>query len=168
MTVNSSMRSTGSNREPCFSCLSLRDRVVPATFNLDAYVKIWSELPFARLFLNSIVFAVNQRLLVGVGALGFASGPYVELTSSITSLRGSSIATTLVLSTPICAQGTFNMSLGAGIGYSMPRVVASVINTVLSWFGAARIKSTGTIIALPQRQTLVDRRDEIPTGCAGS
>jgi hypothetical protein len=118
--------------------------------------------------INSIVFAVDQRLLVGVGALGFASGPYVDLISSITSLKGSSIATTLVLPSPICAQGTFNMSLGAGIGYSMPRVVASVINTVLGWFGAAPIKSTGTIIALPKRETLVDRRDEIPSGCSGS
>jgi len=31
--------------------------LIPATFNLDAYVRIWSELPFARLFLNSVVFA---------------------------------------------------------------------------------------------------------------
>jgi hypothetical protein len=117
--------------------------------------------------INSIVFAVNQRLLVGVGAFGFTSGPYVALASSITSLKGSSIATTLVLPSRICAQGTFNMSLGAGIGYSMPRVVAAVINTVLGWFGAAPIKASGSIVALPNRLTLLDRRDEIPSGCAG-
>ena len=114
-----------------------------------------------------MVFAVNQRLMVGVGAFSFAAGPYVDLISSITSLKGSSIATTLLSRTPICAQGTFNMSLGAGIGYSMPRVVANVINTVLGWFGVKPIKSSGSIIAIPKRQTLIDHRDEIPSGCSG-
>jgi hypothetical protein len=117
--------------------------------------------------INSMVFAVNQRLMVGVGAFSFAAGPYVDLISSITSLKGSSIATTLLSRTPICAQGTFNMSLGAGIGYSMPRVVANVINTVLGWFGVKPIKSSGSIIAIPKRKTLIDHRDEIPNGCSG-
>jgi hypothetical protein len=117
--------------------------------------------------INSMVFAVNQRLLVGVGAFGFATGPYVSLTSSITSLKGSSIATTLLSRTPICTQGTFEMTLGAGIGYSMPRVVAAVINTILGWFGAKPIKSSGSIIALPPGKPLIQKRDEIPVGCAG-
>jgi hypothetical protein len=117
--------------------------------------------------INSMVFAVNQRLMVGVGAFSFATGPYVDLISAITSLKGSSIATTLLSRTPICAQGTFNMSLGAGIGYSMPRVVANVINTVLGWFGVKPIQSSGSIIALPKRKTLIEHRDEIPSGCSG-
>jgi hypothetical protein len=117
--------------------------------------------------INSMVFAVNQRLLVGVGAFGFATGPYVSLTSSITSLKGSSIATTILSRTPICTQGTFEMTLGAGIGYSMPRVVAAVINTILGWFGAKPIKSTGSIIALPPGKPLIQHRDEIPNGCSG-
>jgi hypothetical protein len=49
----------------------------------------------------------------------------------------------------------------------MPKVVAAVINTVLSWFGAKPIKSTGSIIALPKPVHLVDKRDERPEGCAG-
>ena len=118
--------------------------------------------------INSMVFAVSQRVLVGVGTLGFATGPYVSLISSITSLKGSSAATTLLSRTPICTQGTFNMSLGAGIGYSMPKVVADVINTILGWFGAKPIQSTGSIIALPKRKDLIDYRDMIPEHCAGS
>lgn len=31
--------------------------LIPPTFSFDAYVKVWSEIPFARLFLNSIIFA---------------------------------------------------------------------------------------------------------------
>jgi hypothetical protein len=117
--------------------------------------------------INSLVFAVNQRLLIGVGTLGFTTGPYVSLISSMTSLKGSSIGTGMLLSgTPICTQGTFDMSLGAGIGYSMPKVVAAVINTILGWFGAKPIQSSGSIIALPQREVLVKRRDQLPRGCA--
>jgi hypothetical protein len=117
--------------------------------------------------INSLVFAVSQRLMVGVGALSFATGPYVDLISSVTSLKGSSIGTTLLSRTPICAQGTFNMSLGAGIGYSMPRVVASVLNTVLGWFGVKPVPPWGSIVALPHRKTLIDHKDEIPDGCSG-
>jgi hypothetical protein len=117
--------------------------------------------------INSIVFAVNQRLLVGVGTYGFATGPYVSLTSAITSLKGSSISTTMLSRTPICTQGTFEMTLGAGIGYSMPRVVAAVINTILGWFGAKPIQSTGSIIALPPGKPLIQHKDENPNGCSG-
>jgi hypothetical protein len=117
--------------------------------------------------INALVFAISQRLMVGVGALSFATGPYVDLTSSVTSLKGSSIGTTLLSRTPICAQGTFNMSLGAGIGYSMPRVVASVLNTVLGWFGVKPVPPWGSIVALPHRKTLIDHKDEIPEGCSG-
>jgi hypothetical protein len=118
--------------------------------------------------INALVFAISQRLMVGVGALSFATGPYVDLTSSVTSLKGSSIGTTLLSRAPICAQGTFNMSLGAGIGYSMPRVVASVLNTVLGWFGVKPVPPWGSIVALPHRKTLIDHRDEIPNGCSGT
>jgi hypothetical protein len=113
-------------------------------------------------------FAINQRLMVGVGALGFASGPYVNLISAITSLKQASIATTLLSQAPLCAQGTFNMSLGAGIGYSMPKVVATVINAVLSLFGVTKpIPPWGSIVALPHRVVLIDQRDEKPDGCSG-
>jgi hypothetical protein len=118
--------------------------------------------------INSMEFAINQRLMVGVGALGFASGPYVNLISAITSLKQASIATTLLSQAPLCAQGTFNMSLGAGIGYSMPKVVATVINAVLSLFGVTKpIPPWGSIVALPHRVVLIDQRDEKPDGCSG-
>ncbi len=111
--------------------------------------------------INSFVFAFDQRLMVGVGALGFAAGPYVDLLTYLTALKQSS--TTWV----DCRQATFGISLGAGIGYSMPKVVASVINAVLSLFHAKPIPSTGSIVALPKRAELISRRDQIPDGCAG-
>jgi hypothetical protein len=99
--------------------------------------------------------------MVGVGTLGFAAGPYVDLQTLLTALKQSS-TTTLD-----CRQATFSVSLGAGIGYSMPKVVASVINAVLKLFGASPIPSSGNIVAIPKRMYFVDRRDEIPPKCSG-
>lgn len=111
--------------------------------------------------INSFVFAFDQRLMVGVGTLGFAAGPYVDLLTTLTVLKQSS-ATTFD-----CRQATFAIQLGAGIGYSMPKVVATVINAILGLFHAKPIPSWGSIVALPKRVDLVDRRDSIPGNCAG-
>jgi hypothetical protein len=59
------------------------------------------------------------------------------------------------------------MSVGAGIGYSMPKVVANVINAVLGLFGVKPIPSWGSIVALPKRVDLVNRIDMVPDKCAG-
>ena len=37
--------------------------LIPAAFNLEAYARIWSELSFARLFLNSVIFAGGATLV---------------------------------------------------------------------------------------------------------
>ena len=111
--------------------------------------------------INSFVFVFNQRLMVGVGTLGFAAGPYVDMLTTLTTLKQSN--TTWL----DCRQATFEMSLGAGIGYSMPKVVATVINAVLRLFGAKPIPSWGSIVSLPNRVPLVNRRDMLPPNCAG-
>jgi multiple sugar transport system permease protein len=38
-------------------------RLLPSAFNVQAYITIWSELPFARLFLNSVIFAGGVTVL---------------------------------------------------------------------------------------------------------
>ena len=111
--------------------------------------------------INSLVFAITQRLMVGVGGLGFAAGPYVSLTTNTTALKQSSI--TLV----DCRQGTFGMQLSGGIGFSMPKVVAKVINFFLSLVHVAPVPASGTIVALKNPVILVNRTDQIPNGCAG-
>jgi len=111
--------------------------------------------------INSFVFAFDQRLMVGVGTLGFAAGPYADLLTTLTALKQTSA------STFDCRQATFEIQLGAGIGYSMPKVVASVINAVLGLFGAKPIPPWGSIVALPKRVEIVGRRDSMPAYCAG-
>ena len=110
--------------------------------------------------INSLVFAVNQRLLVGVGALGFATGPYVSLLSNITALKQASQARD-------CRQATFGMSLGGGIGYEMPRVVAKVINFFLGLIHVAPVPASSYIVKLPGLIPLLDVKESIPEGCAG-
>jgi hypothetical protein len=112
--------------------------------------------------INSLVLGVDQRLMVGVGVQLLSVGPYVDLYTSFTATDQSSI----VLRP--CTQGTLNMQLGAGIGYSMPKVVASVINAILSLFGAKPIPATGSLVNLPKRVVLIDHKDQIPSGCAGN
>jgi hypothetical protein len=115
----------------------------------------------ASMGINSFVFAFSQRLMVGVGTLGFAAGPYVDLLTTLTVLKQSSATWA------DCRQATFAMSLGAGIGYSMPKIVANVINAVLKFFGAKPIPSWGSIVALPKRVDLMNRLDMVPGNCAG-
>jgi multiple sugar transport system permease protein len=37
--------------------------LLPSALNFDAYMRVWSEIPFARLFLNSIIFAGGATAL---------------------------------------------------------------------------------------------------------
>lgn len=110
--------------------------------------------------INSLVFAVDQRLLVGVGALGFATGPYVNLVSNITALKQASQAKD-------CRQGTFGMQLGGGIGYAMPKVVATVLNFFLGLVHISPVPASSYIVRLKNDIPLVDLRQEIPPGCSG-
>lgn len=110
--------------------------------------------------INSLVFAIDQRLLVGVGALGFAAGPFVNLISNITALKQASQAVD-------CRQGTFGMQLGGGIGYAIPKVVAKVINFFLGLVHVDPVPASGFIVRLKDMIPLVDLRQQIPEGCAG-
>ena len=110
--------------------------------------------------INSLAFAVDQRLLVGVGALGFATGPYVNLISNITALKQASQAVD-------CRQGTFGMQVGGGIGWAMPKVVAKAINFFLGLVHINPVPDYGYIVRLKNNLPLVDLRQELPDHCSG-
>jgi hypothetical protein len=111
--------------------------------------------------INSLVFGINQTLMVGLGAFGFSTGPYVSLVSTITALDQSSI-----VMRP-CRQGTFSMQVYAGIGWSIPKVVASVVNFFLSLVHVNPIPASGDIARMKNTLPLMDRKDELPPGCSG-
>jgi hypothetical protein len=110
--------------------------------------------------INSLVFGMRQQLLVGLGFAGFATGPYIGLTEAMTALKQSS--TTWV----DCRQATLDMKLDAGVGYTIPAVVASVINVFLTLANAAPISNHGSILSMPPA-TMLQYIGSLPKGCAG-
>jgi|SRR5579859_457445 len=111
--------------------------------------------------INSLVFGVNQTLMIGLGAFGFSTGPYVSLVSTITALDQSSVALRP------CTQGTFNMGVYAGIGWSIPKVVQGIINFFLNLVHVKPVPASGDIARMKEQVVLADRRDDTPVGCAG-
>lgn len=68
----------------------------------------------------------QMRVIVGVGVMGFAVGPYTSFTSAVGLFKGSDLG--LVA----CKEATLVVSLRGGVGYSIPKVVTSFINSFLS------------------------------------
>ena len=100
--------------------------------------------------INSFVMAYGIRALVGLGAGGFAFGPYVMLNNSIALINGSDLAIVK------CKGATYLMNLGYGIGYQMPIPVVKVINFFLHALNLREISASGgtppkyeTVIRLP-------------------
>lgn len=78
---------------------------------------------------TGMVMTHQAKVLVGVGAFGFATGPYGFINSSVTVTRGSDLG---ILQGPLaCKQATLSMGVGAGVGYMMPESVTNLINSFL-------------------------------------
>ena len=105
--------------------------------------------------INELSFGTDQRLLVGVGELGFAAGPYVQLLSTLGARKSASLAFD-------CRVANFKMQLGGGLGYGLPIVVANAINFFLNLLHIDPVPPTGTIVALKDMATLIDRDDYWP------
>lgn len=89
---------------------------------------------------TGLVLAHSVKVIVGVGAFGFATGPYVRLNSSLGISKDSALA-----AMTNCRAATFGSSIGVGIGYVMPRVVSNAINVFLRALNLGQIKGEGGI-----------------------
>ena len=69
--------------------------------------------------------------MYGLGALGFATGPYFGFNSALGLFKGSSLGMIQ------CKEATFHLGMSGGIGYIIPKLVADVVNAL---FGALHIK----------------------------
>jgi len=65
------------------------------------------------------------RVFVGLGAFGFATGPYLSFNSSIGAFRNSSIGMLQ------CNGATLVVKLSGGVGYVIPKSVTDLVNSVL-------------------------------------
>lgn len=66
--------------KPMGDVLGAPERLLPSTYDFSTYTKIWSEVPFARYFLNSLVFAcsvvVISVFLNSLAGYAFARLPF--------------------------------------------------------------------------------------------
>lgn len=110
--------------------------------------------------IESLVFGYTARAYVGVGPLGFTSGVYFGLVASVTALRQSNV----VLRD--CRQVTVKLDAIVGIGWTVPKVLVSILNAILSVFKVEPLPSYGgtppyTLSVVPQQVA------SQPAGCAG-
>jgi hypothetical protein len=110
----------------------------------------------ASLGFMAIVFAHQAKVMVGVGAFGFATGPYAALTSSLSVARspdteGSQFGGPTVRGLARCNQTSLTMNMAVGVGYMIPQVITRTINWILSKFNIKhRIKSSGGLQTSPK------------------
>jgi hypothetical protein len=64
-----------------------------------------------------------------------------------------------------CRQGTIEINLDTGVGYSIPKWVTDAINIFLSPFTSKRVDAAGTFLRGPSNQ-LFQHVTQIPEGCA--
>jgi hypothetical protein len=106
---------------------------------------------------NGLVFAYGAKVIVGIGAFGFVTGPYVGYNTVIGVNKTSSMPGVLP-----CQSGTLNTSMRFGVGYQMPEPVVKVINIFMHALGIKPINSEGGI---EKEEALIDKTDYVPAGC---
>jgi hypothetical protein len=95
---------------------------------------------------NALTFAVQGKLIFGIGAGGFVAGPYVGYDTSFGITRGSDQSTFLVGST--CHSSDVAVSVDAGVGYGVPQQLVSAVNFFLRAIHVQEIDGVGSIKAV--------------------
>ena len=119
-----------------------------------------NTLTGASMGVNGLVFAYGAKVIVGIGAFGFVTGPYVGYNTVVGVNKSPDLPGTLP-----CGSGTLNTSLRYGVGYQIPQVVTDVINIFMHALGVKEINSEG---GYEKEDKLIDKTDYYPSGCYGS
>ncbi|MEP7087483.1 MAG: hypothetical protein ABI884_09120 [Gemmatimonadota bacterium] len=106
---------------------------------------------------NGLVFAYGAKIIVGIGAFGFVTGPYVGYNTVVGVNKASSMPGALP-----CRSGTLNTSMRFGVGYQIPQVVAKAINFFMHALGVKPINSEG---GFEKEEPLINKTDYVPEGC---
>jgi hypothetical protein len=120
---------------------------------------IGSSIQGISVGINSLVMACSVRAMVGIGAFGFNTGVYVGMRFDGTILRAPDEAFP-------CRQGTVEVYIDSGVGYSLPGFVVDVINKILSAFTKYQLERVGTLLKGPSDRRLFHDKTQIPGGCA--
>jgi hypothetical protein len=94
----------------------------PARYNLA------NTLGGTSVGVTGLVLGYGGRIIVGIGAFGFVTGPYLGYNTSVGVTRGSTLNAIVV---PRCRSSVLDISMKVGIGYSIPQPVTRAINFLL-------------------------------------
>jgi hypothetical protein len=107
---------------------------------------------------NGLIIGYQLRMVVGIGAFGFAAGP------SFTFVTRMGVTNTAAEAAVPCKFGTLNVQMGVGLGYSLPQVVTDAINFIL---GALNIKAIDSSGGVEHFETIIKAGESEPNtaGC---
>lgn len=136
---------------------------VGAPTDLKVNDSLMGSLGGASLGANGLVSAWGARIIVGIGAFGFATGPYMGYNLSVGVGKSSGAAALLGGE---CRFADLHMDVNAGVGYSIPKPITDAINFFLRELNlSARISSFGGLST--DHIGLLTKRSAMPSGCAG-
>ena len=101
----------------------------------------------------------QMRVVVGVGAFGFAAGPYFSFSSGLGATKSSAVGMLP------CNAATFTMGLTSGVGYLIPQSITKAINFVLRALNVKEIAGEGGLE--PKAMNIINKTTYHPrsNGC---
>ncbi|MEP6764191.1 MAG: hypothetical protein ABJB66_07775 [Gemmatimonadaceae bacterium] len=121
--------------------------------------KLLDGIEGASLGVNGLTFAYGGKVIVGIGAFGFVTGPYFGYNTTVGTVKGSSMT---MAGLPPCRQAILDITMRVGIGYMIPQVVTNAINFILTNLNLKAIPSSA---GLEHSETIIKQNDVFPAGC---
>ena len=138
--------------------------VAKAPTELTVKQSLVNSIGGAALGATGLVMGFQGRVIVGIGAFGFMTGPYLGYTASIGIVRGPDVAG-LALGMPGCRGAYLDRAIAMGIGYSIPEAVTRAVNVFLKALNLKQIDSVGG--TKPFWQWMPKMKAAIPNNCTG-
>jgi hypothetical protein len=135
---------------------------VGAPTSLTTNQALGNSLAGVSLGATGMVFGMEGRIIVGIGAFGFVTGPYLGYSIIVGLTRGSDLVTGLVGIT--CRGTVLDLGLNVGVGYQIPQPVTKAINSILQALNLKPIQGSG---GLKHNENLLHKAQDYPKNCAG-
>lgn len=106
---------------------------------LPVKTSILDSLQGISVGVSGMSLSYQTRLTVGIGAFGFIAGLFFLFTVHVSLNRGSALGSPIT----VCNSAQLDLFASYGIGYSIPRAVAKLVNFFLRKFGSRPIEAHG-------------------------
>ncbi len=127
--------------------------------NVTLVKNLGSTLKGASVGVNGLVFAYGAKVIVGIGAYGFVTGPFVGYNTTVSLEKGSQMT---VAAMPPCRGVTYFNELKYGVGYQTPKVFVDGLNFFLHLINIKPVTGEGGVA---WQKTLRDTKAFYPAGC---